>query len=151
MNLSKPLLLTLTVASMLALTGCAGHHRHNHEPNCDRARWTSDGQCRRLNLTPEQRNSLKRLLDDSRSGRSTYQQHHDRLRVEFLTEFKSASPDAEKLRAVVEQQVNAGRLASSNLINHAMEFHASLTPQQREDLVRHLERHERKGGRFWSR
>lgn len=151
MNLSKLFLLTFTVASTLAFTGCTGLHRHHHEPQCARPRRIADGQWRRLNLTPEQSDNLKQLLDDARSERSKHEQQHERLRVELLSEFKGASPDAAKLRAMVEEQVNSLRLNSSNFINHAMKFHASLTPQQREDLVRELERHERMGRHFWAR
>jgi len=128
------------LAALAALGGCA--HRHPRDPAEAAALITSrvDGLLDDLKASDAQRaqvHALKdRLLADGLKLHAAGQPVH----AEFLAQWNSATPDAAKLHALVDERIEALRAYAHELVDAGVELHGILTPQQRDQLAQKVER-----------
>jgi Spy/CpxP family protein refolding chaperone len=62
----------------------------------------------------------------------------------LIAEWKSPRPDSAKVHAVVDAQLDAVRGLVHRAADAAIELHALLTPQQRDEVTVRLEKHARR-------
>jgi len=128
------------LAALAALGGCT--HRHPRDPAEAAAFITSrvDGMLNDLNATDAQRaqvHALKdRLLADGLKLHAAGEPFH----AEVLAQWSSATPDAAKLHALLDERADALRSYAHELVDAGVELHGILTPEQREKLAKEVER-----------
>ena len=128
----------------LAGFGCGRGHGHGHgrDPAEVAAFVTArvDDLLDDLDATPEQRariNAVKdRMLEAGRQSHAGQPGTHEAV----LAEWQSASPDAAKLHALVDQRIEAMRAFGHQAVDAGVEVHGILTPEQREKVTRKIER-----------
>jgi Spy/CpxP family protein refolding chaperone len=138
----------VVAGGVVALTGFAGgglgchRHGHGHDPAEISAFVTNrvDDVLDDLDATPEQRtriNAVKeRMLAAGLELRGSRGETHDAL----FGEWKSGSPDAAKLHALVDTRFEAMKAIAQQAVDAGVEVHGILTPEQREQLTRKAER-----------
>lgn len=135
----------LAAVGLVALTGfaCGGHgHGHGRDPAEVAAFVTArvDDLLDDLDATPDQRTRIAavkdRLLEAGREAHAGGRETHETL----LAEWKSASPDAAKLHALVDARIDAMRAFAHQAVDAGVEVHGILTPEQREKVTRKIER-----------
>ena len=99
----------------------------------------------KLDATDEQRQKVYALRDRVIPDLLALMKGHGADRKEFVELWNQPTFDAAKLNALVDKRVDEFRAAGHNLANAAAEFHALLTPEQREKLGKMCE----KGGHRW--
>jgi periplasmic protein CpxP/Spy len=135
----------LAALGFVALTGfsCgARHHGHGRDPAEVAAFVTArvDDALDDLDATPEQRtkiNALKeRLLAAGQQAHAGSNEAHEAL----LAEWKSDSPDAQKLHQLVDARIDAMRAFAHQAVDAGVEAHGILTPEQRAKVTKKIER-----------
>lgn len=127
--------------------GCGGHGRgHGRDPAAMAAFVTDrvDDALDDLDATPEQRARVhavkERVLAAAQEARAAGGDH----RAELLAAWRSEAPDAARLHALVDQHLDAMRAAAHQAVDGAVEVHAALTPEQREQVAAKAERRMRR-------
>lgn len=136
----------LAVVGVVALAGfrggCGGHHRGGHDPERMAAFVTDrvDDALDDIDATPEQRAQIHavkdRLVEAAVKAHQGRRATHDTI----LEEWRSASPDAAKLHALVDERVDEMRALAHEAVDAGIEVHGILTPEQREKISRKAER-----------
>jgi Spy/CpxP family protein refolding chaperone len=137
----------LLAVGVVALTGwrggCSGHgHGHGRDPARMAAFVTDrvDGLLDDVDATAEQRTRIHavkdRMLAAGQAARGGHTEAHDAL----VAEWKSATPDAARLHALVDERVEEMRALAHQAVDAGVEVHGVLTPEQREKLTRKMER-----------
>jgi len=122
--------------------GCHGHGGHGRDPAAMAAFVTNrvDDALDDVEATPEQRTQIHavkdRLLESARAAHAGRAED----RAELLAAWRSTAPDAAALHARVDARVDEWRALAHQAVDGALEVHATLTPAQREELARKLER-----------
>lgn len=62
-------------------------------------------------------------------------------RQEIVTQLSADRPDAARLHALVDRQVEAFRVLAHKSVDGVLEAHATLTPEQRAPLVKKMRRY----------
>jgi periplasmic protein CpxP/Spy len=135
----------LAALGFVAVTGfsCGGrHHGHGRDP-AEVAAFVSarvDDALDDLDATPEQRtkiNALKdRLLAAGQQAHAGNKETHEAL----FAEWKSDSPDAQKLHQLVDARIDAMRAFAHQAVDAGVEAHGILTPEQRAKVTKKIER-----------
>lgn len=136
----------LAAAGFVALTGFAGcgarHHGHGRDP-AEVAAFVSarvDDALDDLDATPDQRakiNALKdKLLAAGQQAHAGSKEAHEAL----FAEWKSETPDAQKLHALVDARIDAMRAFAHQAVDAGVEAHGILTPEQRAKVTKKIER-----------
>jgi Spy/CpxP family protein refolding chaperone len=93
-----------------------------------------------LDATPDQRTRVHavkdRMLAAAQQLRAGHREAHDAL----LGEWKSATPDAAKLHALVDARAEEMRKLAHEAVDAGIEVHGILTPEQREKVTKKIER-----------
>jgi Spy/CpxP family protein refolding chaperone len=93
-----------------------------------------------LEATPEQRQRIHavkdRLLERGQALRAGKGDTH----AELLAQWKAESPDRARLHAMVDERIEAMRAFAHEAVDGAAEVHATLTPEQRAEVTRKMER-----------
>jgi Spy/CpxP family protein refolding chaperone len=93
-----------------------------------------------LDATPDQRTRIHavkdRMLAAAQQLHAERQQTHDAL----LGEWKSATPDAARLHALVDARAEEMRKLAHQAVDAGIEVHGILTPEQREKVTKKVER-----------
>jgi protein CpxP len=136
----------VAVFGVVALSGFAGgcHGRgHGHGDPARLAAFATDRVDDLLDdvdATPEQRTRVHavkdRLLAGTAEARAGRKEAHDAV----VAEWKSATPDAARLHALVDERVEEMRALAHQAVDGGVEVHGVLTPEQREKLTRKVER-----------
>jgi Spy/CpxP family protein refolding chaperone len=135
----------LVAVGLVALTGFrggCGAHRHGRDPAEVAAFVTDrvDDALDDVDATPEQRTRIHavkdRLLAAAQGARAGHREAHEAL----LAEWKSASPDAARLHALVDARIDELRALAHQGVDAGVEVHGVLTPEQREKVTRKVER-----------
>jgi periplasmic protein CpxP/Spy len=137
----------LLVVGVVVLTGwrggCGGHgHGHGRDPARMAAFVTDrvDGLLDDVDASPDQRARVhavkERMLAAGQTAREGRKEAHDAL----VAEWKSATPDAARLHALVDERVEEMRALAHQAVDAGVEVHGVLTPEQREKLTRKMER-----------
>ena len=136
----------LLVVGLVALSGFSGGfchgHGHGRDPAevaafvTDRVEDTLDD----LNATPDQRTRIlavkDRLLDAAKGLHGNRAETHAAL----LAEWKAEKPDAAKLHALVDQRADELKAFAHQAVDAGVEIHDVLTPAQRDQLTKKIER-----------
>jgi periplasmic protein CpxP/Spy len=136
----------LAVAGFVTLTGfggCGGHGRGHPRDPAEVAAFVGkhvDDALDDLNATPDQRSRINAIKD--RLLAAAQKAHGDRAAVHetLLAEWKSATPDGQKLHALVDERADAMKAFAHQAVDAGVEIHSILTPEQRDRLTRKIER-----------
>jgi Spy/CpxP family protein refolding chaperone len=136
----------LLAVGVVALTGWkggyGGHGHHGRDPARMAAFVTDrvDGLLDDVDATADQRTRIHavkdRMLAAGQAARAGRTEAHDAL----VAEWKSATPDAARLHALVDERVEEMRALAHQAVDAGVEVHGVLTPEQREKLTRKMER-----------
>ncbi|HEY6098953.1 MAG TPA: Spy/CpxP family protein refolding chaperone [Anaeromyxobacter sp.] len=135
----------LAVAGFVTLTGFGGGchgRRHGHDPAEVAAFATArvDDALDDVDATPDQRAKIHavkdRLLAAGQQAHAGNREAHEAV----FAEWKSASPDAAKLHALVDARIDAMRAFAHQAVDAGIEVHGILTPEQRAKVTKKVER-----------
>lgn len=142
---------TLAIASILvAALGLAGilgfrfaGHCHGRDPAQVRAMVNEhvDDTLDDLNATPDQRTRIHEVVDRLLAEGQKLHQADPAAHQELIAQWKSDRPDAAKLRALVDERFQEFRGFADQAIDAAIQVHGILTPEQRAQLEKKIERH----------
>lgn len=107
------------------------------------AQWRVDDAMSELDATPAQKDKAKALTNDVLVEARSMLKQSDASREALLTEWKSTKPDRTKVRAIIDTQLEALRTVAYKAADSAIELHATLTPEQREQVSKRLEQRHR--------
>ena len=94
------------------------------------------GLFQKLNLTPEQKEQIKKITEQKREQNKTAQESVAALRQQLMEQMGSENPDPEKIRALHRQLGELeGNLAASRA-EGLKEIKALLTPEQQAQLAK---------------
>ncbi len=138
-------LLTLAgLAGVVVLAGWGGrcgHHR-SHDPAemaafvTDRVDDTLDD----LDATDAQRQQIHAIKDRLLTKGAALHQGREAFHGEVLTQWQSANPDRARLHALVDERFEAMRALAHEAVDAGVEVHGVLTPEQRAQLTKKVER-----------
>jgi periplasmic protein CpxP/Spy len=140
----------LLLGGAAALTGFAGgcghHGGHGRDPAAMAAFVTDrvDDALDDLDATPEQRARIHAVKDRLLAKAQETHAARGDTHSELLAAWRSETPDAARLHALVDQHVDAMRAMAHEAVDGAIEVHDTLTPAQREKLAAKAERHMRR-------
>ena len=135
------LLLAIGFVTLTGFHGGCGH-RGPRDPAQTAAFVTDrvDDALDDVDATPDQRARIHavkdRMLAAAQRLHAERQQTHDAL----LAEWKSATPDAAKLHALVDARAEEMKKLAHEAVDAGIEVHGILTPEQREKLTKKIER-----------
>ena len=143
------IIVTVFVAMTLVLAAC-GHSRfagyHGTSPE-KRVEWVKKHISDELNLDAAQNEKLDAIAADLLDRREKMAPEREKGRLELAELVRADKLD----RADLEQLVDNKRAHIEEMIDvvmdHAVDFHQMLTPEQRTLLAEKIEKHER--GRCW--
>jgi Spy/CpxP family protein refolding chaperone len=93
-----------------------------------------------LNLSDEQTRKIAPLAENLFAEKEELLDIHKTINNEVIYQMKSETPDAAKLEALLNKNIEQLRLKLAKFSNSFMEFHVILTPEQRSELVEKMER-----------
>ena len=106
----------------------------------------------RLGLSDEQSQKIAPIVEDLFAEKESLQEIRQTINDEILSQMKSETADAEKLEAVLTGSFEQLRAKLPKFTNSFAKFHATLTPEQRAEIVEKMENRRKrseKGG--WDR
>jgi len=140
---------TALVAALLGaavVAGCGRHSRGGSRWSDDPARMEEhvkkhvDRLLSKLDATDEQRPKVYALRDRVMPDLLGLMKGKSAGKKEFVELWSQPTLDAAKLNALVDKRVDEFRVTGHNLANAAAEFHALLTPEQRQKLGKMCEK-----------
>ncbi len=123
--------------------GChGGHGRHGRDPAAMAAFVTErvDDALDDLDATPEQRTRIHEVKDRLVASARLAHEGRDEDHAAMLAAWRSPNPDRTALLARVDARIDALRALAHQAVDGALEAHATLTPEQREELARKVEK-----------
>lgn len=138
MNLRKIFIPFAIIASLgaLVLTGCGRHH---HDPE-EKAEWVFHKISKKLDLTDEQKVKLDAV-------KAEIMQHHKNHRAEkkqmmntLITEIQKPEIDQAVILDMVSKHKSHVDEVAPGVIAKFSEFHASLSTEQKQKLVKKIEK-----------
>jgi Spy/CpxP family protein refolding chaperone len=125
--------------------GCGRGHGHGRDPAAMAAFVTDhvDDTLDDLDATPAQRERIQAIVSGLVADGQKLREAHRGGHAELLAQWKSETPDAAKLHALVDARSAELTAFAHRAADAAVEIHATLTPEQREKLTR---KHERRMG-----
>ena len=124
--------LLVVVTIPLTLAGC-----RNKEMSSRRA---SELAPDRLGLSDEQSQKIAPIAEDLFAEKESLQEIRQTINDEILSQMKSETADAEKLEAVLTGSFVQLRAKLPKFANSFAKFHATLTPEQRVEIVEKMEK-----------
>ena len=124
--------LLVVVTIPLTTTGC-----RNQEMSSIRA---TEIATDRLGLSDEQSQKIEPIVEDLFSEKESLQEIRQTINDEILSQMKSETADAEKLEAVLTGSFEQLRAKLPKFTNSFAKFHATLTPEQRAEIVEKMEK-----------
>jgi periplasmic protein CpxP/Spy len=137
--------IAITAGALLAamgfatLTGFGGWHGHGRDPAAFVSARVED-LLDDLDATPDQRTRILAIKDRMVDAGKKAHLAKGEVRDTLLGEWKSASPNAQKLHALVDERVEAMRAFAHQAVDAGVEAHDVLTPEQREKVTKKIER-----------
>ncbi len=126
----------------LSLVGC-GHHHHRHDPE-GHSDYIVKKISRKLDLNDAQKEKLvavqKALLAARNKHREQKQGQWDSLRSNIPGE----RLDTDALQTMLNGHADTIKGESPQILDKLAEFHASLTAEQKQKLVEHLDKHHKR-------
>ena len=137
----------ITLALILAACGhsrFAGYHGATPEK---RVAWVKKHISDELNLDAAQQAKLDTIAADLMQRHKQSVVDHEKGRLELAALVKSESLNRAELEQLVEKKRAHMEEMIGVVMDHAVDFHQMLTPEQRTLLAEKIEKHER--GRCW--
>ncbi len=135
----------LGLVTLTGFHGGCGRRGHGRDPAQMAAFLTErvDDALDDVDATPDQRDRIHaikdRLLAAGQEAHAGQREAHDAI----VAEWKAEAPDRAKLHALVDARAEAFRKLGHEAVDAGIEAHDVLTPAQREEITRKLERHHR--------
>lgn len=127
---------TLVLVCMTALVFTACHSRSPET----RIEWIKDEITDRLELNVDQRAMLDQIAADMLEGGRQMHQGREEARATLMAELKKEHMDRSTIEELVARKRQQLDEMADYLIDSALTFHATLTPQQRGKLAAELEK-----------
>ncbi|MEW6434490.1 MAG: Spy/CpxP family protein refolding chaperone [Myxococcota bacterium] len=136
------LILSSVVGMALAMgaSGC-GRGADRLERASQQISWKVADAMEDLDATPQQTERAQALAQGLVADAKPVVKQGLEAREALVDEWKSARPDAAKVHALVDAQVDAVRGLVHRAADAAIELHGLLTPAQRDEVTQRLERH----------
>lgn len=131
-------LFALTLA--LPLAAC-GNHVPNEERLAKMVAWKVDDALDEVDATPEQRAKLEPLAQKLVTDAKPVMAQGQETRAALVAEWKKPTPDAVKVHALVDQQLDSVRGLAHGLADALLEVHRTFTPAQRDEVSKRLDKH----------
>jgi len=142
----KTLLITLVISLLTTLSlfsGCR-HHSRSHK-----AEFMVDYVTESLDLNADQAAQLNQIKDEIMENAQKIHANRETMFNEAVTQLRSEAIDPDRVKALIAEH----RVQMDELIDFAVprlvEFHGTLTPEQREKLVAKLEKFKDRHHRNW--
>ena len=125
---------SVMVVGTWIVSGCVSRSHGN------RAEWMTEKIASRLDLNGEQKDRLNGLRDEwIEKGKELYDSR-SAIKGELVAQLRSDKIDRDRLAEAVKKEEAKLNGAVSDLVARLAEFHDSLTPEQRADLARMVEK-----------
>jgi periplasmic protein CpxP/Spy len=137
------LLVVVAVVGVAFIAGCGGHHRGKFScKSPDKiAKFITNNIAKGLNLNEEQKAKLNSIKEEIVSMHQNNKTDHQAMHTEIKTLILSDQIDAAQLNSLIDQKLEKHGEMKDFLVSKFVEFHAILTPEQRQKLVDKLEKH----------
>jgi Spy/CpxP family protein refolding chaperone len=91
-----------------------------------------------LELTTGQVDSIEAIIEEIKAEIPDMREHHRGIHDEFARQFTNDTFDQEAIKTTLEEKLVELKGMTDFMITKVSEFHAILTPEQREKLVEHM-------------
>ncbi len=115
-------------------TGCHGSHCCAKSPK-GKADWVVKKLSNELDLDAGQKAKLELIKIDLLTHRPDFMAWHDSLGSDLINQIRSEKMDKEKMNSILSEKEDKLKEFRSLLVDKLIEFHAILTPVQREKLA----------------
>jgi len=138
MKLRKLLIPFTIIASLtaLVLSGCGRHHQ---DPE-DKAEWIVHKVSKKLDLNEQQKVKLEAVKTEIMQNYKKHHQNKNQMMDTLLAEIQKPQIDPSVLMGMVNQHQSRVDEVAPGVINKLVEFHASLTEEQKQKLTKKLEK-----------
>ena len=134
---------------MAGLTACKHGHRPGGFDEFDLAAAT-DRIAHRLDLTESQKADLKQITAEiAEKAKAMHAQREERLQ-EFADLIRQDAVDKDIVDGLIDEKMEKVREMADFTVVRLLAFHATLTPEQREQIAAHIEDRAGNGCRFGS-
>ena len=127
-----------TIVAVLSFI-TAGCVRHCSSPE-KKAQWAANRIKKKLKLNDEQAKTVDKIKEEILAKKADFESLKEGLHKDFLEQIKSDSFDETKINQVLESKERKFKELRLFLVDKAGEFHAILTPEQREKLAKKAEK-----------
>ena len=127
--------LTATLLCLMVVVAGCRHHATPREKLDRVVDYLTDD----LDLTPDQTEILDRLKDDVAAQIVKAKSAKEQARYQVMAEIKSNAIDQEKVMAAIDGVRSEIDVVIKLVVARVAEFHSTLTPEQRDELVDKLE------------
>ena len=136
-------LIGVFISGALIFTGCRSHSHQG------KAEFMIDYIAETLDLTDEQRVQLDGIKDEFIAKATEMHAQKEAMHAAFMAELRKEEINRENLKGLIDQK----RAQMDDFINlamdHLIEFHKTLSPEQREKLVAKVEYFHEKHSHKW--
>ena len=101
-----------------------------------------------LDLSTEQREQLEQIVEEVRSKHQEMHTLHAAEKKDLIEELRSQEIDREKLDSMYGNTKQRFDEMYDLLASRFLEFHKTLTPEQKEKLIAKMEKHQKRHHRF---
>jgi Spy/CpxP family protein refolding chaperone len=129
------------VATVVACSRPCARHRMNPEKAKKFVTWKVDDVLDDLEATDEQRQEIHAVKDKVFEDVRVLKEDLRGDRMTFLTEMKKDKPDSDLLHRKLDGHINRLRAFAHQELDNLLRAHASLTPEQRAQLLSKAEEH----------
>jgi hypothetical protein len=130
-----PVLIAISIAG-ITLVAC-GHRHYSPE---ERAEWVTERISDHLDLNKAQLAKLNAVTEEFLADQKRFKQGHDELIDQLIAEVKSPALNEGTLLNIVETRKAAVDAMAPRIIARLADFHASLNDEQKEKIVKKLEK-----------
>ena len=149
----KPIVITVILSAlvlMAGLTACKHGHRHHGFDEFDLAAAT-DRIAHRLDLTESQKADLERIAGQiAEKAKAMHADKKDRLQ-DFADLIRQDAIDKDTIDILIDAKMEKMQEMIDFAVPRLLAFHATLTPEQRDQIAARIEDHAADGCRFGSR
>ena len=136
-------LICVFISGALVFTGCRSHSHHG------KVEFMVDYIAETLDLTDPQREQLDGIKEEFMAKAKEMHAQKEAMHAEFMAELRKENIDQENLKGLIAQK----RAQMDEIVNLAMtrlvEFHKTLSTEQREKLVAKIEYFHEKHNHHW--
>lgn len=136
-------IIALAGTLLLGLTGC-----FKHSPE-EKAEWITDRVASKLELDETQKGKLVALKDEIMKARKDLQADRESSFDEVRTMVKSDVMNKDSIKALFDQKHQKMEQHADPVLDKLIDFHASLTVEQKQQIVEFMDKHQERGHRGW--